>query len=290
MSMRQLWEGSDNDNWLQPIDGRTKLFLLFVYAILVMTIDNPRTLFIVFTSALAWHFSVKTSFYKWQVLAVLLVLSLWGSMFSQGLFFAQSPRTPLLILVSPDNPWLGNLTGGLCFYREGILYGALQGLRSATMLTMGLLVCWTSDPRQLLKAFVAWSLSPRVAFMLVTALRFLPTLAAEAGEVLTALQLRSTTLAGRKGTVRHLWHLANPLLARCLRRSQTLALSVVSRGFFMQTKQNIVPWPQKERMICWALGLIVAIVVSSKIAYELAQQGLYFGELRYIYDWTKLYI
>lgn len=95
-------------------------------------------------------------------------------------------------------PVLGQITGGLYVYREGVIYGAVQGLRSATMLTLGLFVCWTSDPRQLLKALMAWRLSPQIAFMLVTAIRFLPVLAAEAGEVIIALRLRSDTRVGRK--------------------------------------------------------------------------------------------
>lgn len=70
-----------------------------------------------------------------------------------------------------------------------------------------------------------------MAFMLVTAIRFLPVLAAETGEVITALQLRSDSQRGRTAVLRHLPYIAKPLLARCLRRAQTLALSVVSRGF-----------------------------------------------------------
>ncbi|HIU64777.1 MAG TPA: energy-coupling factor transporter transmembrane protein EcfT, partial [Candidatus Avacidaminococcus intestinavium] len=147
MSMRQLWEGSDAAEWAREIDGRTKLLLLFAFSILVITIDNPRTLFFIFSISLLLHLLVKTSIYKWQVMAILLLLGLWGSMFSQALFFSQTPRTPLFILLAPGTGFLGQLTGGITIYREGIVYGAIQGLRSATMLSMGLLVCWVSDPR-----------------------------------------------------------------------------------------------------------------------------------------------
>ena len=47
-----------------------------------------------------------------------------------------------------------------------------RGYVFASMLTLGLFVCWTSDPRQLLQALLAWRLSPQLAFMLVTAIRF----------------------------------------------------------------------------------------------------------------------
>ena len=198
MSVRQLWEGCDAAVWARKLDGRTKLLILFLVAVLAIVVDNPRTLFLLFTATLLLHLSARTSIYKWQVLAILLLLGLWGSMFSQALFFAQTPRTPLFVIIEPTMPVLGQITGGLYIYREGVIYGAVQGLRSAMMLSLGLFVCWTSDPRQLLKALITWRLSPQIAFMLVTAIRFLPVLAAEAGEVIIALRLRSDTRVGRK--------------------------------------------------------------------------------------------
>ena len=291
MSARQLWEGTDAASWAQRLNGRTKLLVLFLFAILMITVDNPRTLFVLFSLTLLLHIVARTSIYKWKVLAVLLLLGLWGSMFSQALFYAQTPRSPLFVIISPEAGILGQLTGGLYVYREGILYGAVQGLRSASMLTLGLLVCWTSDPRQLLQAMLAWRLSPQLAFMLVTAIRFLPVLAAETGEIITALQLRSDSQRGRTAVLRHLPYIAKPLLARCLRRAQTLALSVVSRGFFLAgARKRKEVWALSERSACAALAVLVVAVVSSKLLYLLSEQGFYFGVFRQIYDWTVLYL
>lgn len=290
MSARQLWEGTDAASWAQRLNGRTKLLVLFLFAILMITVDNPRTLFVLFSFTLLLHIVARTSIYKWKVLAVLL-LGLWGSMFSQALFYAQTPRSPLFVIISPEAGILGQLTGGLYVYREGILYGAVQGLRSASMLTLGLLVCWTSDPRQLLQAMLAWRLSPQLAFMLVTAIRFLPVLATETGEIITALQLRSDSQRGRTAVLRHLPYIAKPLLARCLRRAQTLALSVVSRGFFLAgARKRKEVWALSERSACAALAVLVVAVVSSKLIYLLSEQGFYFGVFRQIYDWTVLYL
>ena len=290
MSVRQLWEGCDAAVWAQKLDGRTKLLVLFLVAVLAIVIDNPRTLFLLFTASLLLHLFARTSVYKWQVLAILLLLGLWGSMFSQALFFAQTPRTPLIVLIEPSMPVLGQITGGLSVYREGVIYGAVQGLRSSIMLTLGLFVCWTSDPRQLLKALISWRLSPQIAFMLVTAIRFLPVLAAEAGEVIIALRLRSDTQVGRKSVIGHLPYIAKPLLARCLRRAQTLALSVVSRGFFLATARKNEFWAFNEKIVCLMLGVFTVGIAVSKVAYLLSEQGLYFGALRIVYDWTKLYL
>lgn len=289
MSMRQLWEGSDAAEWAREIDGRTKLLLLFAFSILVITIDNPRTLFFIFSISLLLHLLVKTSIYKWQVMAILLLLGLWGSMFSQALFFSQTPRTPLFILLAPGTGFLGQLTGGITIYREGIVYGAIQGLRSATMLSMGLLVCWVSDPRQLLRGLMSWHLSPQIAFVLVTAMRFLPVLAAETGEILIALRLRAANNE-TKGSIRFLPYIAKPLLARCLRRAQTLALSVLSRGVFLPRVSEQFAWPLREKSFCVFLSVFIAFILFGKITYLLSEQGLYFGNLRILYDWTKMYL
>lgn len=288
--MRQLWEGTDGAKWIRNISGKTKFTVLFSFALLSITIDNPRTLFVLFTLTLGLHLLAKTSIYKWQVLAILILLGIWGSMFSQALFFSQNPRTVIAVLIPQNFPILGELTGGIYIYREGIIYGAVQGLRASMMLTLGMLVSWNSDPRQLLKAFTSWSLSPQIAFMLVTAIRFFPVLAGEAGEVLIALRLRSNTESGRKSTFRHLPYIANPLLARSLRRAQTLALSVVSRGFFLIRKDNLYLWPFKEKLFCGCTIFSVITVLFCKLSYALVAQGYYYGVLRHFYDWTKLYL
>ena len=130
-----------------------------------------------------------------------------------------------------------------------------------------------------------------MAFMLVTAIRFLPVLAAETGEVITALQLRSDSQSGRTAVLRHLPYIAKPLLARCLRRAQTLALSVVSRGFFAGgAAKRRQQWDAREKASCLLLFFVVVVVVSSKIIYLLSEQGFYFGVFRQIYDWTVLYL
>lgn len=107
MSYRQLWEGGDGHSFLTRLDGRTKLSFLFCYALMMIIVDNARTLFFLFTLTLVFHFLGKTPFYKWRVLAIFILLGLWGSIASQALFFSQNPRTPLVTLISPGFPLLG---------------------------------------------------------------------------------------------------------------------------------------------------------------------------------------
>ena len=40
MSVRQLWEGCDAAVWARKMDGRTKLLILFLVAVLAIVVDN----------------------------------------------------------------------------------------------------------------------------------------------------------------------------------------------------------------------------------------------------------
>lgn len=195
-----------------------------------------------------------------------------------------------MTLISPGFPVLGALTNGLYIYREGIIYGAIQGMRTVSMITLGLLVCWTSDPRQLLKGLTSWNLSPQAAFMLVTAIRFFPVLAAEAGEVMVALQLRSGSEKGRHQVLMHIPHMVKPLLARCLRRSATLALSVTSRGLFLAKGRRADIWRPSEKWVSLFFLLFTVGCGSAKILYSLSKEGFYYGALRMVYDCAKMYL
>lgn len=290
MSMRQLWEGADGAEWVRNLDGRTKFCLIAAVSLLVLVVDNPRTLFYLFSGSLLLHILGRFSLYKWKILSILILLGIWGSIVTQSLFYVQPDRTPLFTLIPADTPYIGSLTGGVTAYREGMIYGAVQGLRSASMLATGLFVCWSSDPRQLLRALTAWRLPPQVAFMVVTALRFLPVLAAEAAEVVTALQLRSRHAAGRWSVVRNLPQVAGPLLARSLRRAQTLSLAVLSRGFLALKAQRESAWRLGEKAFSASLLLLAVAAAAVKVIYLGAEQGFYDDRLRTLYDFSRLYL
>lgn len=64
MSFRQLWEGTNSDTFFSRLDGRTKLCVLFLFALIMVIVDNPRTLFILFSISIALHISAGTPVYK----------------------------------------------------------------------------------------------------------------------------------------------------------------------------------------------------------------------------------
>lgn len=293
MYSRLLWEPAAGNSLLHKAEPATKLVLLLALGLCVILIDSPRTLYILFLLALAGHLLARTSKPRWILLITFLLFGFWGMMLSQAMFYAQEPRHPLVCLVSADTPVLGTLTGGVFLYREGALYGAVQALRSSIMLTYGLLLCWTSDPRDLLRTFVSLRMPYEIAFMAVTSLRFLPVIASEAGNVLTAQRLRG--FDPRKGfslirVIRMGFQTLWPVLARALRRAAMLALSVESRGFGRSHCRARIKSIQSVNGHClrWGIMLSVVCLVVVKLFYSLQYNGLYYHErLRPLYDLAK---
>ncbi len=295
MYNKNVWEAVPGDTWVHQLDVRTKLAALVCCAVLVVLLDSPRTLYLLFCTTLVLHGIARASWARWRVLLLFVMLGIWGSMISQALFYGQEPRTVVACLLSPAVPLIGTLTGGVYIYREGLEYGAVQALRSASMLSMGLLISWTSDPRQLLRSFLAWKMPYELAFMLITGLRFLPVIFQETAVVLTAQRLRGfeplRSLAPRR-LIQTAFQTLFPILARTLRRAVTLAFSVESRGFGRAVHRlGLGRWPQGQWFGCVLLLLVLLSLMVLKVIDALQFNGIrYFPELRRFYDLMKVWM
>lgn len=292
---RHVWEATPGQTLVHKIDVRTKIILLILLAAIVLLIDSPRSLFLLFCLTLSLHIVARSSPARWRVLMVFVLLGIWGSMTSQALFYTREPRTVIACLLAPGTPVLGALTGGVYIYREGLEYGAIQALRSGSMLSLGLLLNWTSDPRQLLRSLLAWKMPYELAFMLITSLRFLPVIFQETAIVLTAQRLRGfnpfKTLAPRR-LIQTAFQTLFPILARTLRRAATLASSVESRGFGREVPPVSLPvWSRYEQAACHTVLLAAGGIILLKTIDALQFNGiLYLPAWRSVYDLMKVWL
>ena len=220
----------------------------------------------------------------------------------QALFYAESPRTALATLVPPcriagwDFP-------GLRIYREGAAHGLAQSLRMLTMMLAGLAVSLSTSPERLLAALARLRLSAGLGFVTVTALRFVPVLAAEWGTVRQARRLRGyrprLTRPGRWGRN---WHDAVllelsafvPVLAAALRRAGSLAASVTARGFDPTARRTFYPvlrFRRIERLILVGLLASGLALAAAKALYWLYVTGFYYHPaLRGLYDMVRVWL
>jgi energy-coupling factor transport system permease protein len=133
---RTIAEPTIKDTIIHRIDPRAKILLLISTAFTVVALDNPETMLILLLISLSGYALARLPVSKIKALGVLLLLGLWGTMFSQALFYSQLPRTVIFTIISPGTPILGDLTGGFFVYQEGFRYGAVQGLRGICLMVL----------------------------------------------------------------------------------------------------------------------------------------------------------
>ena len=295
MYNRTLWEAVPSKTFIYKLEGRTKLILLGLVALLAVLVDSPRTLLILLWLSLLLHAVTCPSAARWRVIMMLLLLTMWGTMVSQALFYNQEPRTEIVCLITPVTPIVGMMTGGLYLYREGLEHGAEQALRSGIMLLSGLLVCWNTDARQLLRVLIYWKIPYEFVFMLITSLRFLPVILNETDTVLTAQRLRGGEGRRSLSPIRLIcltFRTLLPILARSMRRAETLAMSVESRGFGRSVHPvDLGNWPSGEKSCCRLGVLGVLGIMALKVAYSLQYNGIaYFPSLSNFYDYMQWWL
>ena len=296
IGLRSLVESTRSAPWARALDARLKLAVLLVAAVLIVLVDAPATLAALLVGAVALHAASRLPWQKVRLAAFVALLTVWGTMIGQAIFYAMLPRTPILEIVPADAPFLGALTGGICVYREGLVYGAVQSMRIVTMVGLGLWVCWTTDPGEFLGALVRLRVPYGVAFMTVTALRFLPAVAAEAAVVRSARRMRGYHL--RRGTwlhpARELVRFMKPLFANALRRSRALALSVEGRAFDPAGRRTLMVRGSigagGRGLLVVLLLALVSVVTLKALNAMFIHEIYYSASLRPLYEFVRNYL
>lgn len=296
IGIRSLVENTRAADWARSLDVRIKLAILLSAAVFVVLIDAPATLAALCLAAVAIHPASRLPWPKVRLAAFVALLTVWGTMLGQAVFYASVPRTPVLVLIPKDAAVIGQLTGGLVVWREGLIYGAVQSMRIVTMVALGLWVVWTTDPGDFLSALVRLRVPYGVAFMTVTALRFLPSVAAEVAVVRSARRMRGYHL--RRWTwlhpARELARFVKPLFANAVRRSRAVALSVESRAFdpsARRTQAGAGRIGRKGRAFVAALLLALAAVIALKALNGLFVHEIYYSSsLREVYEFTRTWL
>lgn len=210
-----------------------KIVFLFLISLLSVSIDNPVILAVSLAFCVVLFLCAGIKSDKIRIWVGAVLFTFWGTLFSQSLFYARVPRTIIFQIVAESTPVLGQITGGINVYREGVEYGLIQGMRFVITLTIGLFVCFTTESKDLLRAAIRLKIPPNISFMVSVALRFIPMIVDEARTVFRAQKLRGFSpfryvCIHPLQTARLFLH---PILVNAVRRSSLLSLSVESRHF-----------------------------------------------------------
>ncbi len=263
---------------LGRLDVRLKMAIGFSMSLLVVLVDGlPMLAAVGAVGALVFALG-RPNGSQVKLVGVTLALVVWGLMLSQGIFYSRFPRHALVVLVEPNRLF----PEGLKIYSQGIHYGLVQSLRFVAMALVGYAICFSTEPDRFLRGLLAMRVPFSLAFMATSAIRFLPLVAEEFRTVHLAMRLKGYRpfRHGIRDTVRVEVASLRPVLAGTIRRSQEVALSVLTRGFTLDARRTSL---RDERFRAWhwaalagMIGLVGAIA-ACKVLFWLYQHELYYA-------------
>ncbi|MHA1651505.1 MAG: energy-coupling factor transporter transmembrane component T family protein [Candidatus Helarchaeota archaeon] len=230
MSFTKIFKYKEKQTLIHKLDPRAKLFLLISLSIVSIIIGNPLFLLLIFLSTIPLWVLFRPSWIRIKGLIIAYSIIGFGFVLTQGFFYYWEPKTILFVVIPPDFPVLGPLTGGLYLYTEGIFYGALQTIRILTTINLSLLLISSTHPSELLLSLNRIGLPYTLSFMVATAVRFAPTMLEEGNTILNAMKTRGFKTGGfHKFTALRL--LFFPLLNNTLKKARQTAIAADLRGF-----------------------------------------------------------
>lgn len=200
-------EIDEEDSLVHRLDPRTKMGLLLGVTLLAVYMENIILLLSLETLLLIWA----------------LISHSFRSMIKFLLFFF----TFGLIAVVALALITGNLNYALVSFSPFFA-------RFGVMITAGLLFAFTTSPNNLAQALEKMRFPAPLTFTLTITLRYIPTLAREAGAIMNALKLRGINLSVGDIIRRPSYFYRGmiiPLLIRTLKLSDEIAIAAESRGF-----------------------------------------------------------
>ncbi|MDF1488712.1 energy-coupling factor transporter transmembrane component T family protein [Tessaracoccus caeni] len=149
--------------------------------------------------------------------------------------------------------------GALPLTTTGLAWGATLGLRIVTMVAITSVLVLSTPIEDLVALMQKARLPFPLVFIVMTALRFVPTLQARSAQILDAQRARGVKVddRGMIGAIRAHISIMVPLFSTSIRMSEDLAAAMLSRGYGV-TKR---PTSLVELRGSWRDAVVVAILV-----------------------------
>ena len=157
----------------------------------------------------------------------------------------------------------------------GMLFGFSFALKMMVMMFASALLIFTSPIEEILLFLEKIGLPYQIGLMMSIALRFIPTLSKEVSQIQEAQKARGAGIKQKGGTrqaVKGTIPLFVPMIVSSIRRSDTMAMSMISRGYgFKNHRTQLV---SLSLNILDVIYILVLVGIASFLFYSKARFGL----------------
>lgn len=266
------------------LDPRARLALLLCVGVLAVVLSRASSL-----GALALAAGMPLLFLglsrTWLLRGGLALLAIvWSTVLSQGLFYAELPRVPLLRV------------GPVVIWTEGVLWGLVQSLRFTATLLAGIAVAISTPASRIHGALLRLRVPFGLAFLASMSLRAVPETARSVWIVRWARARRGRPLLARSpwAWLRLEVELLRPVIAEALRRARSLAEALDSRGFDpagVRPERSPLRFTRAERaLLVAAVSLTVGAATARILFVFYAAEILYLPWLRPLYGFVRAWL
>ena len=238
---------------------------------------HPITKGVLMLSAVAQSFIAPSAPWVIGILAILLILFMIGGVLRRLLAVALAVLLPITLLLlavqgfaNPANHTLVFALGPITYYKEGLGVAALAALRIACLVSATFLFSFTTRPVDISEALMQRGLSPRMGYVVQSALQIIPQTLEQATRIQDAQRARGLETEGSlPRRARAYLPLMLPLVLSSLVATQERAMALEVRGFGLRVKR-ITRYEfadsTAQRVLRWAMALSVPAAIAARLA------------------------
>ncbi|MDQ6918199.1 MAG: energy-coupling factor transporter transmembrane protein EcfT [Candidatus Dormibacteraeota bacterium] len=237
---------------------------------------HPLTKGALTLSAVALAFTVPALPWVLGELAVLLALTALAGVLRRLFTVAVVILLPLALLLlavqgfaNPENRTVVFAAGPIVYYREGLAIAALAAARITCLVSATFLFSFTTRPADITEALLQRGLSPRMGYVLLSALQIIPQTLEMAGRIQDAQRARGLETEGSiLVRARAYLPLMLPLVLSSLVATQERAMALEVRGFGLPVKRvtrSVFPDDPFQRVLRWLLLIAVPAAIVLRI-------------------------
>ncbi len=245
--------------FLGDINSLLKAYTAIVFSILLILINNVVFLVVLNGFALCLLFLAKLSLKQLASVFAIIFLSLYGIVFTQGLFYQIEPRTTVVSLLETS---LFGLPVHLRLTREGMAHGLIVALRLIGPLILTFLIYVSTSSESFLKSY----------YQIVRAnqklLGYRPSLFRPLYTMLFELNM------------------VKPLFFNAVRNSVEVAYAMMGRGF-----SNRIQKQHRDHLFTgfeWLYVSLLTVFILTVIMFKLLY-FLYLNQIYYQSDFRRIY-